>query len=263
MCALKIFWGFLSDRRKRRKETEIQMNILCVIGARGGSKGLPGKNIRPLLGKPLIAWSIEQALATPEISRVVVSTDSPEIAAVAREYGADVPFMRPEELAQSETGKFQVWKHSLAACEAHYHEMYDAYVDLDCTSPLRDPEDISAAITQFINSREQGVDAVFSVCEARKNPYFNLVEADARGAMKISKSLPGKVLCRQNAPQVYEHVASIYVLDPGYIRNGDHLLDGYAEGYDIGQDKSLDVDCEFDFGLVEFLMCRKHGVVHE
>jgi len=239
------------------------MNILCVIGARGGSKGLPGKNIRDLLGKPLIAWTIEQALSTPEISRVVVSTDSPEIAAVAKGYGAEVPFMRPEELAQSETGKFQVWKHALAACEMHYHERYDAYVDLDCTSPLRAPEDISAAITQFTNSREQGIDAVFSVCQARKNPYFNLVEEDAKGAMKISKSLPGKVLCRQNAPKVYEHVASIYVLDPDYILKGDHLLDGHAEGYDIGEGKSLDVDSEFDFGLVEFLMRRKYGLSHE
>ena len=239
------------------------MNVLCVIGARGGSKGLPGKNIRPLLGKPLIAWSIEQALATPEINRVVVSTDSPEIAAVARDYGADVPFMRPEDLAQSGTGKFQVWQHSLAACEAHYHETYDAYVDLDCTSPLRDSDDISAAIAQFLYARKQGVNAVFSVCEARKNPYFNLVEADANGALKISKELPGKVLCRQNAPQVYEHVASIYVLDPDYIRNGDHLLDGHAEGYDIGQDKSLDVDSKFDFVLVEYLMRRKLGMGHE
>lgn len=230
------------------------MNILCVIGARGGSQGLPGKNIRPLLGKPVIAWSIEHALATPEINRVVVSTDSSDIAKVAENAGAEVPFMRPAVLSQSHTGKFDVWKHALSACETHYQEHYDAYVDLDCTSPLRKPADISAAIFQFLNLRKQGGDAVFSVCQARKNPYFNLVEPDVSGALKMCKSLPEKVVCRQQAPPVYEHVASIYVLDPGFIRRSNHLLDGHAEGYDIGQHKSLDIDSEFDFRLVEFLM---------
>ena len=129
------------------------MTILCIIGARGGSQGLPDKNIRPLLGKPLVAWSIEQALATPEIHRTVVSTDSREIAEAARHAGAEVPFMRPDELAGPEIGKFKVWQHALDACEEIYGETYDAVVDLDCTNPLRDPEDISAAIAQFQATR--------------------------------------------------------------------------------------------------------------
>ncbi len=235
------------------------MTILCVIGARGGSQGLPGKNIRPMLGKPLIAWSIEQARACPEIGRVVVSTDSAQIAAAARAAGADVPFLRPAELAGPEVGKFQVWQHALEACGAHYGEQYECYVDLDCTSPLRDAEDIRRAIAQFRVSRARGVDAVFSVCKARKNPYFNLVEPDGRGALKVSKPLPGKVLARQAAPPVFEHVASIYVLAPDYLRRAQHLLDGFAEGYDIGEAKSLDVDSEFDFELIEYLMKRKHA----
>ena len=230
------------------------MTTVCIIGARGGSQGLPGKNIRPMLGKPLIAWSIEHALATPEIDRVVVSTDAPTIAEVARQTGADVPFLRPASLAEPEVGKFQVWQHALAACEAHFGERYKCFVDLDCTSPLREATDISKAIAQFRAGRSRGVDAVFSVSEARKNPYFNMVEPDSNGALKISKRLPTKVLSRQKAPLVLEHVASIYVLDPEYLRRADHLLDGHAEGYDIGPDKSLDVDSELDFVLVEFLL---------
>jgi CMP-N,N'-diacetyllegionaminic acid synthase len=230
---------------------------ICVIGARGGSRGVPGKNIRPLLGKPLIAWSIEQALATPEIDRVVVSTDSEGIAAVAREAGAETPFMRPGHLATSEAGKFGVWKHALEACEAHYAEQYELYVDLDCTSPLREPGDISACIAKFRERRSEGVDGVFTVCEARKNPYFNLVEPDAAGALKVSKKLPGTVVRRQDAPPVFEHVASIYVLAPDYIRRGSYLLDGHTEGYDIGAHKSLDVDSDFDFQLIEYLMKRR------
>lgn len=234
-------------------------NITCIIGARGGSKGVANKNIRPLLGKPLIAWSIEQALACPEIKRVVVSTDSEEIAAIARQYGADVPFMRPPELANDTAGKWEVWQHALAACDAHYtDDPIELFVDLDCTSPLRDVADISQAIAQFQNST---VDAVFSVCEARKNPYFNMVEMQD-GALRVSKQLPKPIVRRQDAPTVYEHVASIYVLDPNYLRTGTGLLSGRTHGYNIGSHKSLDVDCEFDFELIEYLM-EKHRLTSQ
>jgi CMP-N-acetylneuraminic acid synthetase len=231
------------------------VNIVCVIGARGGSKGLPGKNIRPLLGKPLIAWSIEQARACPEIKRVVVTTDSEAIADVAREYGAEVPFMRPASLAGDTAGKWSVWQHALDACERHYREPIDVFVDLDCTSPLRDVADISGAIAQFLAS---GVDAVFSVCEARKNPYFNMLEV-VDGCQRICKPLPAPIVRRQDAPRVLEHVASIYVLAPAYLRRGTGLLSGCTLGYDIGQAKSLDVDSDFDFELVTFLMQQRLG----
>lgn len=237
------------------------MKTLCVISARGGSRGLPGKNVRLLLDKPLITWSIEQALATPEIDRVVVSTDSEVIAKVAREAGAETPFMRPVHLATSEAGKFDVFKHALASCEAFYGEEYEFYLDLDCTNPLRDVSDISACIAKFRERRQHGVDGVFTVCPARKNPYFNQLEVDNLGALKVSKKLPAAVVRRQDAPVVYEHVASIYVLSPSYIRRASYLLDGYTEGYDIGCEKSMDVDSDFDFLLIEYLMKRKGGLL--
>jgi len=230
-----------------------------VIAARGGSKGLAGKNIRPLLGKPLIAWSIEQALACPEISRVVVSTDSEAIASVARQYGAQVPFMRPADLANDSAGKWGVWRHALTACEQHYREPIDVYVDLDCTSPLRETRDIQLAIQQF---KTEKVDAVFSVCEARKNPYFNMLELDEAGFQRICKALPQPIVRRQDAPRVFEHVASIYVLSPQYLRTGTGLLSGRTHGYDIGQGKSLDVDSQFDFELIEYLMTKRGGAAN-
>ena len=237
------------------------MTTLCVISARGGSRGLPGKNIRPLLGKPLIVWSIEQALATPGIDRVVVSTDSEAIAKVARAAGAETPFLRPDHLSTSEAGKFGVFQHAIGACERYYGEEYEFYLDLDCTSPLRDISDISTCITKFRDLRYQGVDGVFSICTARKNPYFNLLEADSTGALKICKKLSATIVRRQDAPPVYEHVASIYVLAPEYIRSASYLLDGHTEGYDIGSEKSLDIDSDFDFLLVEYLMKRKLGLL--
>ena len=228
--------------------------VLCVISARGGSQGLPGKNIRPLLGKPLIAWSIEQALATPEIDRVVVSTDSEEIAKIARVAGAETPFLRPDYTATAEAAKWDAFKFALSACEKHFKEDYEIYVDLDCTSPLRDVSDISACIKKFRKQRDEGIDGVFSICHARKNPYFNMLEMDTEGALKVCKELPDTIIRRQDAPKVYEHVASIYALAPEYIRQVEYLLDGHTEGYDIGVEKSLDVDSEFDFQLIEFLM---------
>lgn len=229
------------------------MNIVCVIGARGGSKGLKNKNIKKLFGKPLIGWSIEQAKKCKKIKRVFVSTDNKDIAQVSKAFGADVPFIRPFDLASDGSGKWEVWQHALNAYEEIYQEKVDILVDLDCTSPLRDIEDIEKAIELFQQSK---VDAVFSVCEARKNPYFNLVESTDQG-LKISKTTDKKIIRRQDAPRVFEHVASIYILSPDYVRKGTGLLSGETIGYDIGPDKSIDIDSEFDFALVEFLFEKK------
>ncbi len=235
------------------------MNILCVISARGGSQGVPGKNVRVLMGKPVIAHAIETALSAQEIGRVVVSTDSEAIASAARSAGAQVPFMRPSELAQSDTGKFQVWQHALAACEALDGVRYDLYVDIDCTNPLIEASDVSGAIARFVSLRAASVpvDAVFTVARARRNPYFNLVEPDQAGALRMSKNRGATVLARQSAPPVFEHVAGVYVLDPAYLRRANHLLDGHAQGYEVPEEKAFDIDSELDFLLIEFLLQRR------
>ena len=118
-------------------------------------------------------------------------------------------------------------------------------------------DDISKAIAQF---RATDKDAVFTVCEARKNPYFNMLETDESGSLRICKQLPKPIVRRQDAPKVVEHVASIYVLSPDYLRRGTGLLSGRTEGYDIGSAKSTDIDSEFDFELVEYLMRKRLGL---
>jgi len=231
---------------------------ICVISARGGSKGLPNKNIKILLGKPLIAWSILQALQVPEVDKVVVSTDSNEIASIARKYGAETPFVRPTNLASDESGKFSVFKHAFESCKHFYKRDYDFFLDLDCTNPLREVSDISAAIKQYNQLKPMGIDGIFSICNARKNPYFNLVEPKEDGSLKLSKTISSsEIVRRQNAPPVYEHVASIYVLSPEYLLKANTLLEGNLQGYDIGQEKSFDVDSELDFKIIEFLMSKK------
>lgn len=235
------------------------MSILCVISARGGSQGVPGKNVRPIAGIPMIARAVRTALAADGIDRVMISTDSPQIADAGRAAGAEVPFMRPEELARSESGKFQVWQHALATCEQQQGRQYDLYVDLDCTNPLIETVDVNRSIAMFRDLRARGepVDAVFTVARARRNPYFNLVEPDASGALKMSKAAGPTVLSRQKAPPVFEHVAGVYVLDAAYLRRARHLLDGHARGYEVGEDKAHDVDSELDFQIIEFLLRRR------
>jgi CMP-N,N'-diacetyllegionaminic acid synthase len=127
----------------------MKKKVICVISARGGSKGLPNKNIKKLINKPLIAWSIEQAKKTKEIDRVVVCTDSKKIQSIAIKAGAEVPFLRPKNLSTSQVGKFKVFKYALNAFEKYYKESYEIYLDLDCTNPLRSSKDISNCISQF------------------------------------------------------------------------------------------------------------------
>lgn len=234
--------------------------ILCVISARGGSEGVKGKNIRPLLGKRVIEWAIHKALQVEGIDRVFVSTDSEEIASIASNAGALVPFERPPDLANSQAGKFQVWQHALYKCEELDGISYDIFLDIDCTNPLIEVSDIYGALNHFRSLRKDGFlpDAVFTVAEARRNPYFNLVEPDAKGVLKMSKSFGnGVVLARQGAPVVFEHVAGTYVLATRYLRSAKHLLDGRAFGYQIPPSKAFDIDSELDFSIIEFLLKRQ------
>ncbi len=224
--------------------------ILGHIGARKGSKGVPGKNFRMLCGKPLIDWSLDQLFANPNVDAVVVSTDDEEIYAHAVAKGALKIGLRPAHLATDTAGKWGVWQHALEASEALIGRV-DAFLDLDCTSPLRLPEDIDEALRLY---KIEHPDMVMSCCEARKNPYFNLVEPDATGALHVSKPLPGGVVARQEAPVVYEHAASTYVVDPAYLKRSKGLWEGRVIPYLMPPERCVDIDTTFDFRLVEFLM---------
>lgn len=233
--------------------------ILGHIGARKGSKGVPGKNFRPLCGKPLIDWSLDQLFANPRVGAVVVSTDDEAIYAHAVKRGALEIGLRPPELATDTAPKWGVWQHALMASEALGGPV-SAFLDLDCTSPLRLPEDIDGALTLY---EIEHPDMVMSVCEARKNPYFNLVEPDAQGALHVSKALPGGVWARQDAPTVYEHVGMVYVVQPQYLRTAKTIYEGRVIPYVLPAERCHDIDTPYDFRLVEFLLSEqlKEGLV--
>jgi N-acylneuraminate cytidylyltransferase len=227
--------------------------IIGHIGVRKGSKGVPGKNFRPICGKPLLDWSLDQLFAEPRVDAVVVSTDDEAIYAHSVARGALDIGLRPAHLASDTAGKFHVWQHALGVTEAIIGPA-SAFLDLDCTSPLRLPGDITGALNLFA---DQAPDMVMSCCEARKNPYFNLVEPDDTGALQVSKPLPGRVLARQQAPHVYEHVGVVYVVAPDYLRRAEGLYDGRVIPYLLPAERCFDIDTPFDWTIVEFLLQRQ------
>jgi CMP-N-acetylneuraminic acid synthetase len=228
------------------------MSTIATICARGGSQGVPGKNIRPLAGKPLIVHTIEQARACRGIEKVYVSTDDPRIADVARQAGAEVPFLRPAELATAQAPKLPVIRHLVEALE-RLGQKVAKIVDLDPTSPLRDIADIEACLALLTPD----TDVVITGYEAEKNPYFNMVEYDAQGRVRLVKTPPAAVEARQAAPKVYAMNASIYVWHRHTLAKG--LWEGRAALHVMPRSRSIDIDTPIDFKLVELLMREKHG----
>lgn len=226
------------------------MRVVATICARGGSKGVPRKNLRPLCGKPLVAHSIEQALSCSRIQSVFVSTDDPEIAEVARGAGAVVPFLRPAELATDDAGKLPVIRH-LASHIADNEPPFDLLIDLDPTSPLRSLDDINGCL----DAVKPGVDNVITGYLSDKSPYFNMVERDERGWARLSKPPPAQVARRQDSPPVFAMNASIYVWRSTTLHLG--LFEGNSYLYEMPRERSVDIDSEVDFILVEALMSSR------
>ena len=225
--------------------------VLCVIPARGGSKGVPGKNTRLLRGKPLIAYTIEQALASRSIDRVIVSTDSSAIADVAQTAGAELPFMRPAELATDAAGTIDVMLHAMEWVGEDEGRPYDVVVLLHATAPLRSVQDIDAVIGLLDGS----ADNVISVTEAHRNPYFNMVEAAPDGSVHLVKA--GAFPTRQSAPAVYDMNGSIYAWWWDVLVRSRSVFPGRTLFYVMPRERSVDIDEETDFILVEALLERQ------
>jgi len=232
------------------------MRVLCTVCARGGSKGILNKNIKPLLGKPLIVWSIEQAKNAGIFNRIVVSSDSNQILNIARDAGAQVFFKRAPELSGDEVGKISVIRDTLLKAEAFFNETYDVVVDLDVTSPLRTPKDIVAAFNLFIKN---DYDNLFSVTYSKKNPYFNMVEIDSSGKVNICKKPDKPVKRRQDAPHVYSMNAAIYIWKREVLLQQDSLFLERTGIFLMDEEKAFDIDSYLDFYIVECLMKKREN----
>lgn len=223
---------------------------LYIIPARGGSKGIPHKNIRPLAGKPLIVYSIEAARAAgaPD-DHILLSTDDEAIARVARENGLPVPFMRPAELATDTAGSREVILHAMDEAD-RMGLAYDCVVLLQPTSPLRTADDIKAALALYTPQ----TDMVVSVVPAASNPYYNCFEADPEtGYLTISKG-DGLYTRRQDAPDVWEYNGAVYVINPESIRKMP--LGAFARRVPspMPRNRSIDLDTMLDWTIAEVVM---------
>lgn len=226
--------------------------ILCVIPARGGSKGVPGKNIKPIAGKPLIAYTIEQAQKSKYIDRVIISTEDKQIADVAKEFNAEVPFIRPEELAADNSSMMDVLAHAIKWMEEEAKFKFDILVLLHVTTPLRTTEDIDNCIKLLV---EEGADNVFSVTESYRNPYFNMVEVSKDQKVTLVKE--GNFVTRQSAPDVFDMNASIYVWWKDIFKTEKGLFLKKTRIYPMPRERSVDIDEPLDFRIAEMLLRDK------
>lgn len=221
------------------------MNCLFVIPARGGSKGIPGKNIKPLRGKPLIYYSIDYARLFVPDEHICVSTDSEEIATAVEQFGLKVPFRRPAALATDTAGSFEVLQHALKFFVARRHH-YDAVVLLQPTSPFRLKRHLEEAMKLFNST----LDMVVSVSPSRLNPYYNLFEETSDGFLIISKG-DGQYTRRQDAPEVYGYNGSIYIINTTSLQLQSFREFRRVRKYIMEEKYSIDIDTPDDWALAE------------
>lgn len=227
------------------------MKAIAFIFARGGSKGLPGKNIRSLGGKPLIAWSIQDALAINRIERIIVSTDSEEIATVARDFGAEVPFLRPAELARDDSSEWLAWQHALTYVRETTGAFPEVMLSIPTTAPLRLTEDIENCLDEF----EKGdADMVITITDAHRSPYFNMVKANGDGTVGLVNPPQSTLIRRQDSPLVYDMATVCYVANPDFVMTHNATFEGRVRAVHVPVERAIDIDTLLDFQIAESLL---------
>ena len=227
------------------------MDAVCIIFARGGSKGLPGKNVKTLAGKPLIGWSIEKALKVKRIKRVIVSTDSDEIASIAQKFGGEVLFKRPFELSEDNTPEWQAWTHALNYLKNVEGSLPEIMVSLPTTSPLRAVSDIEACLDEY----EKGeADIVVTITDSHRNPYFNMVTKGPDGTFSLVNETAQTLGNRQSTPEVFDMTTVCYVVNSNFVLSNSGIFKGRVKAVMVPPERAIDIDTEFDFQVAEALV---------
>ena len=225
-------------------------DTLVLITARGGSKGIPGKNIKPLNGKPLLYYSIDIARQFTKDEHICLSSDCEEIIQKAKEYGLDVPFKRPDELAIDTAGSYEVLLHAYHFYKRSGKE-FDVMVLLQPTSPFRTAKQISEAMQLYSDD----IDMVVSVCESDANPYYNLLEESEQGYLKLVKE--GNYIRRQDCPKTYVYNGAIYIINiKSLLEKPLHKFEKVVK-YEMDKIRSADLDTMLDWYWAEFLIEKK------
>jgi CMP-N,N'-diacetyllegionaminic acid synthase len=219
--------------------------VLAVIPARGGSRGVPRKNVRDLAGKPLIAWTIQEALRSQYIDRLVLSSEDAEIMRIAQSYGCDVPFTRPADLSRDETPGVAPVLHALGELPG-----YDIVVLLQTTSPMRTAADIDGCVEHMIDS---GASACVSVTAAQQSPYW-MFTMDSRGIMEPLLKADSRALRRQELPAVYALNGAVYAAKCDWLLEYETFITRETVGFLMPQDRSLDIDTELDLRIAQCIV---------
>lgn len=229
------------------------MTRLCTICARAGSHEVSNKNIRVLAGKPLFAHTLHQAIESTLFDCVAFSSDSEDYLALARDHGAPLRIRRPDEFATETSSKLDAIIHAVQDAERNMGVKFDVIVDLDVTSPLRAAADIEAVVSMLESS---DVSNVITAAPARRSPYFNLIEKDCGGHVRLCKPSKTIVNRRQASPECFDMNASIYAWRRDALMDDPQVFYPDTALYVMPQERSLDIDSELDFEIVEFLMAR-------
>lgn len=225
--------------------------VIALVFARGGSKGLPGKNILPLGNTPLLGHSIMLANRLQCVDNVYVSTDDEAIKAVALEYGAKC-IDRPEPLARDDSKELDAWRHAIQWLENQAVD-FDVILSLPTTSPMRSIEDVEACV----NLLNDETDAVITVTPASRNPYFNMVRREKNGETTIFAHSSGYAN-RQEAPEVYDMTTVAYVVNKNFVKTTERLLDGRVKSVVVPKERAIDIDDALDYEFAKLLWRNAH-----
>jgi len=227
--------------------------VACIF-ARAGSKGMPNKNIQTFCGKPLISWAVELALQVKQIDEVFVSTDSKEIAEIARMAGATVPFIRPSDLATDTSPEWHSWQHFIKFLADKAGKLPEVFLSLPATSPLRSTIDVENCLQEFKRGR---VDFVVGITASERNPYFNMVKKKEYNQIDLVIQQANKYSRRQDAPEVFALAPACYIGKPSVILTKNSIFEGKVSGVEIPRERAIDIDTELDFQIAEYLFKSK------
>lgn len=228
------------------------MKSICFIAARGGSKGIPNKNTKIINGKPLIAYTIESAINSEMFNHIVVSTDSKKIQKIANRYGAEVPFLRPPKLAGDNVGIINVILHGIKTLKLLGYD-FDVIVIRDCTVPFITSMHIKESL-ELINKEK--CDGVFAVYKQHLNPYFNMMELNRKGFLRISKKPKNEIKSRQNSPLVYQ-LNGLFVFNVNSLVKYKKLFMPKMLPYEISQKAGFMIDTKFELEIAKYFLSKK------
>lgn len=224
---------------------------MALICARGGSKGLPGKNLKILDGDPLIVRAINQTKQIERIERVLVSTDCEDIAEVATSAGAEVPFMRPSELAEDDSPEWEVWRHTVKYLKEVEGDHLELLMVVPPTAPLRSKDDLEACLNEY----EKGqADIVITITDAHRSPYFNQVKIGGDGLADLVINPVSEITRRQDVPVVFDVTTVAYVVKPEFIMRNNGVFDGNVGTVFVPKERALDIDTPLDLRIAEFFL---------